>query len=65
MFKNTFVDYNMEDDDLSQMLHDVEGRFLSARWLKKLKIMRKATNTPLYPGCTMNKLEADIMLFVF
>jgi hypothetical protein len=53
VFRNTLADNTEDDDGLSQMLRDVEGRFLSARQLKKLEIMRKDGKTPLYPWCPM------------
>lgn len=50
MFKNTLDDDTIEDDGLSQMLCDVEDRFLSAMQLKRLEIIRKDAKTPLYMG---------------
>lgn len=65
-FRNTLVIDIEDDDGLSQMLSDVKGRFLSARQVKKLKMLRKDGKhywkTPLYLGCPVSKLKADIML---
>ncbi|OEL19915.1 hypothetical protein BAE44_0019066, partial [Dichanthelium oligosanthes] len=44
------------------MLRDVEPGFLSPRHLEKLEKMRKDAKIPLYPGCKVSKLEADLML---
>src|SRR5579883_1994389 len=61
VFRNTLADDTMEDG-LSQMLRDAEPGFLSPRHLEKLEKMRKDAKVPLYPGCKVSKLEADLML---
>ena len=60
-FRNTLAGDTEDDDGLSQMPHDVQGRFRSVRQLNKLEIMRKDRKTSLYPGYLMSKLKADIM----
>ena len=50
---------------MSQLLHDVECGFFSARQLKKLDTMRKDVKTPLYKSCPVSKFEADMMLLEF
>jgi hypothetical protein len=64
VFRNTIVDDTKHDDGISQVLRDVEGGFLGARQLKKLDI-EKGLKTPLYQGCLVSKLQADIMLLEF
>jgi hypothetical protein len=49
-------------DGIDQMLRDGEPECLDARNLKKLEQMRKDAKTPLYPGCHISKLEANLML---
>src|SRR5579883_235279 len=61
VFRNTLADDTVEDG-LSQMLRDAEPGFLSPRHLEKLEKMRKDAKVPLYPGCKVSKLEADLML---
>jgi hypothetical protein len=47
------------------VLRDTEGRFLSARQLKKIEIMRKDGKISLYRGCPVSEQEADVMLLEF
>jgi hypothetical protein len=49
-------------DALDQMIRDREPDFLDEKNLMKLEQMRKDAKTPLYPGCSVSKLEADLML---
>lgn len=49
-------------DGIDQMIRDAEPECLDAKNLKKLQQMRKDAKTPLYHGCSMSKLEADLLL---
>ena len=65
VFRNTLAnDTRMMMAFLSCYICDVvEGGFFSARRLTKLEILRKDRKTPLYPGCTMNKLQVYISCY--
>jgi hypothetical protein len=65
VFRHTLADDTEHDDGISQLLCNVESRFLSDRQLRKLKIMRQDSKTPLSKNCLMSKIEADIMLLEF
>jgi len=49
-------------DALDQMIRDGEPDFLDEKNLKKLEQMRIDARTPLYPSCSVSKLEANLML---
>ena len=49
-------------DALDQMIRDAEPDFLDKKNLKKLEQMRIDARTPLYPSCSVSKLEANLML---
>ena len=44
------------------MIRDEEPEFLDEKNLKKLEQMRIDAKTPLYPCCSVSKLEANLML---
>ena len=45
-----------------KMLRDAEPEFLNPRHLRKLEKIRNDAKVPLYEGCKVSKLEADLML---
>jgi hypothetical protein len=47
---------------LDQMIHEGRVEFLVERNRKELEEMRNDARTPLYPGSTISKLKADILL---
>ena len=49
-------------DAIDQMLRDGESECLDARNLKKLEQMKNDAKTPLFSGCRLSKLEANLML---
>ncbi|XP_039815036.1 uncharacterized protein LOC120677915 [Panicum virgatum] len=49
-------------DALDQMIRDAEPDFLDKKNLKKLEQRRIDARTPLYPSCSVSKLEANLML---
>ena len=62
VFRNTLADNTKDNNDISQLLHNVETGCLSERQLRKLEKMRQDGKTPLYGNCPMSRLEANIML---
>jgi hypothetical protein len=44
------------------MIHEGRVEFLVERNRKELEEMRNDARTPLYPGSTISKLKADILL---
>ena len=52
VFRNTLVEDNLEDA-LSKMLHEVDPRFLSPKYLEKLEKMRMDAKILLYIGCNI------------
>ena len=49
-------------DALDQMIRDGEPEFIDEKNLKKLEQIRIDAKTPLYPCCSVSKLEANLML---
>jgi hypothetical protein len=62
ILRNTLANNIEHDDNSFYLLCDVEDRFLSARQLKKLEITRKDGKTPLYQGCLVRKLQANMTI---
>ena len=54
VFRNTLADDTKHEDGISQLPHDVESGFLSDKQLRKLEIIRKDVETPLYPSCQVS-----------
>jgi len=64
-FMDNFAETLADDDvmdGIDQMIRDGEPECLDAKNLKKLEQMRQDAKTPLYHGCSMSKLEADLLL---
>src|SRR6187551_978788 len=64
-FMDNFAETLADDDvmdGIDQMIRDGEPECLDAKNLKKLEQMRQDAKTPLYHGCSMSKLQADLLL---
>ena len=65
MFRNMLANDIEDNDGISQLLRNIETRYLNERQLRKLEKIRQDGKTSLYRDCPISKLKVDIMLLEF